>query len=76
MVRVEEERRNLIRAHEWIRLFPERKLCGHDGLGVWWDDARDSTHLRVWKDVRSDLKNAWLEKFKDDMKKLTDPGRR
>ena len=67
------ERHALIRAHEWIRLFPGRRLCGQNMEGVWWDDERDSTHLRVWEDVRRDIKNAWIKKFRTDIKQRTDP---
>lgn len=49
------ERHNLVRAHEWIRLFPPRRLCGQDEYGVYWDDERDSTHLHLWADVECDL---------------------
>ncbi len=71
---MDNERRNLIRAHEWIRLYPGRELGGHDVHGVYWHNpVTRSTRIVLWAEVERDLKDAWLKKFKTDMRNLTDP---
>ena len=76
MVRVDGERRDLVRAHEWIRLFPDRELGGHDQYGVYWHNpVTRSTFLVLWPDVTRDLKDAWLKKFKGDMRHMTNPNK-
>jgi len=52
---VSDERKQLIKAHEWIRLFPNYRLCGQNELGVWFDDPAGSTHVEKWPQVEEAL---------------------
>ena len=71
---MDNERRNLVQAHKWIRLYPGRELGGHDEYGVYWHNPITlSTRIVPWADVERDLKDAWLKKFRTEMKQLTDP---